>query len=211
MIPTEEQEQIAVVEYMELLGLRYTHAANGANKSKAVAGKMKAAGQSAGFPDLIIVTPPPCFPAARGVAIEMKRKKNGRVTQEQRNWLDYMESVGWIARVCYGADEAIDFINSLWYMRSFRRVRGTEEVAEFSHDMLQRLNCPDQAGEKIWHLEEWSAIECRLIENFEALLNAIKSGNYDDVRLDAARLANAAMMSSNKVKKSPTEGGENGC
>jgi len=75
-------------------------------KSYAARAKLKASGVSAGFPDLLVITP-------KGlVFIEMKRS-NGRpsdVSEEQSDWLKVLAGVSVGAKVCFGARQAIEFL-----------------------------------------------------------------------------------------------------
>ena len=75
-------------------------------KSYAARAKLKASGVSAGFPDLLVITP-------KGlVFIEMKRS-NGRpsdVSDEQEAWLRDLQCAGFEATVCYGGKQAIEFL-----------------------------------------------------------------------------------------------------
>jgi hypothetical protein len=65
---------------------------------------LEAEGCVPGIPDLMI-------PEWK-VVIEMKRKTGGVVSQEQSNILDYFHQIQWDAVVCFGADEAIQFIKT---------------------------------------------------------------------------------------------------
>lgn len=83
------------------------HIPNGGSRNKAEAARLKAQGVRAGVPDI-------CLPAARGcyhgLYIELKRRKGGRVSEAQRQWLEYLEGAGYCARVCHGWDEARETI-----------------------------------------------------------------------------------------------------
>lgn len=65
--------------------------------------RLKKLGVKAGVPDLFL-------PVARwgwhGLFIEMKRQRNGRVSEEQREWLKALTEQGYLVRVCNGFDEA---------------------------------------------------------------------------------------------------------
>lgn len=63
---------------------------NGGYRGKAQAGKLKAEGVSPGVPDLYI-------PEWR-LWIEMKREKGGTLSPAQKEWREYLESIGdcWI-------------------------------------------------------------------------------------------------------------------
>ena len=113
-IPTEDQEQIAVVQYLDLLKIDFCAVPNGGHRHKAVAAKLKAAGVKPGVPDLLLFTIPKNLPRCRGVAIEMKRRKGGQVSKHQKEWLKKLEKNGWYCFVCHGSDEAIDIIDIIY-------------------------------------------------------------------------------------------------
>ena len=71
---------------------------NGGYRSQAAGAKLKAEGASAGVPDLFV-------PAWR-LWIEMKRQKGGRVSPEQTDWIEYLESLGHTCIVCSGSENA---------------------------------------------------------------------------------------------------------
>ena len=113
---------MAFVKWCHLKGLITQHAANeiggsiGAMKAKAI--KNKRMGTTAGFPDLLIFIPirntiDHDVDSYQIVAIEMKRKKGGRLSPEQRQWLDIFEMAGIPNRVCKGASEAISYIETI--------------------------------------------------------------------------------------------------
>lgn len=121
VIPYEEDEQIAFVQWMQLHNIPHAHVPNeigGSSRSvKIRAIKMKRMGTSKGFPDLLVFLP---FKGITGavdayemVAIEMKRKKGGTVSKEQKQWIEILTKAGVPSKVCRGADEAIDFVKSL--------------------------------------------------------------------------------------------------
>jgi len=119
VVPKEEDEQIALVNWCQYNGIICHHCANeigGATTAlKMRAIKAKKMGTSKGFPDLLVLVP------IKGVtgevdsyqmlAIEMKRKKGSTTSPEQKEWLERLELAGIPSRVCKGCDEAIDFIN----------------------------------------------------------------------------------------------------
>ncbi|MFA5378473.1 MAG: VRR-NUC domain-containing protein [Dehalococcoidia bacterium] len=105
----EEAEQMAVMEWAEWMetqipALRWLHhIPNGGHRSKAVAGKLKAAGVKRGVPDLCL--PVPSY-GWHGLYIEMK-VEGRRPTRDQKKWLKHLSEAGYFTAVCYGADEAI--------------------------------------------------------------------------------------------------------
>jgi hypothetical protein len=107
-VPTEHQEQVAFVQWFRLQypRVRIFAIPNGGLRGKITAVKMKAEGVSPGVPDLYI-------PAWR-LWIEMKRRKNAKLSEDQVSWIDYLrEEVGDSVMVAYGADEAISFVKKL--------------------------------------------------------------------------------------------------
>ena len=100
LIPTESQEQIALVQWMRIAhpDHRIVASANGGARSMITASRMKKEGVSAGFPDLLI--------PSLGLFIELKRTKGGVVSAEQKDWLEYLRGCGYRAEVCKGWDAA---------------------------------------------------------------------------------------------------------
>lgn len=121
MIPYEEDEQIAFVQWCRLQGITVHHSGNeigGSTRAmKARAIKMKKMGTSKGFPDLLVFIP---IAGATGeidsyqmCAIEMKRRKGGSVSKDQKQWLEVLQASGAMCALCHGADEAIAFIDAI--------------------------------------------------------------------------------------------------
>ena len=108
---SEHDEQVAVCQYLDLLGVVYCAVPNGGHRHIGVAKKLKAEGVKAGVPDLLLFSPVLDY---RGVAIEMKDVKNGSVSPAQREFHKRMRLCGWLVEVCRGSDEAIELINQLY-------------------------------------------------------------------------------------------------
>lgn len=111
--PTEEQEQVAVFQWVELMSNRYPelkyciHIPNGGYRTKSEAVRFKRAGVKKGVPDIFL---PVARKGYHGLFIEMKRQKGGRLSPEQKQWLDGMFEQGYLAVRCDGADEAIGML-----------------------------------------------------------------------------------------------------
>ena len=43
----------------------------------------------------------------------MKKVKGGAVSDEQKDWIDYLKSVGYECFVCKGKDEAVNCVTSV--------------------------------------------------------------------------------------------------
>lgn len=117
-IPTEDEEQIAFVEWLELVGLRFAHIAN-STYTKYMSVKMRnhRLGVRPGVPDMFVLIPPHRATDKQGhlVWIEMKRTKGGVVSPEQREWiaaLNGLQSPHIEASVCKGWQAAKDTINA---------------------------------------------------------------------------------------------------
>ena len=113
---TEHGEQQAVFEWAEwnkgkqpLLELMFA-IPNGGHRHIAVAKKMKAEGVKAGVPDIFLAVP---AYNAHGLFIEMKVGKN-KLSQSQKEWRERLVNQGYLYKVCYGSEEAIEFID--WYL-----------------------------------------------------------------------------------------------
>lgn len=118
---TEEQEQMEFVRWLRINKIPHFHCPNevgGQTRSlKVRAIKMKRMGVSKGVPDLFIFIPVAGInghtDAYQAVAIEMKRKKNARTSEEQKEWLKVLELAGIPCAVCKGAEKAIEFIKEV--------------------------------------------------------------------------------------------------
>lgn len=116
-IPTEEQEQLALADLLNRLKLTWFHPANEGMRKPQYAVKQKRLGLKAGIPDVIILDTPPKFPESRGAVIELKRQKGGRLSNDQRVWLQLFQLYKWKAAVCKGIDEAIEQLREWGYMK----------------------------------------------------------------------------------------------
>lgn len=120
-VPLEADEQVAFVQWLQIQNIPHTHIPNEIGGStaamKARAVKMKKMGTSKGFPDLLLFIPvygtTGDIDAYQMCAIEMKRKTGGRVTLEQKDWLEILQASGVMCAVCKGADEAIAFVEAV--------------------------------------------------------------------------------------------------
>jgi hypothetical protein len=109
--PAEAEEQAALVEWLELKGWKFTAIPNSTyTTSWRQKAKNRRLGLRAGLPDLLII-----LPDRRGlVFVEMKRTKGGVVAPAQADWIRELDALeGVKARVCRGADEAIEFLTKL--------------------------------------------------------------------------------------------------
>lgn len=117
-LPTENQEQRAVVKVLRDHKIPFIHVPNEGRRNRVTGWNLKLLGLSPGFPDLICFQSPPKFPNSKGLVIEMKRAKKSasRVSPEQKKWLSTLEQNGYICMVAYGAAEAIAKLEELGYL-----------------------------------------------------------------------------------------------
>ena len=108
--PYEEDEQIKLAQYLDMKNYCWCHVPNEGKHKIQYYAKQKRLGVKKGVPDNFIFD---VIDGYKGIAIELKRKKGGRVSKEQKEWLDKLDNRGWLTRVCKGADEAIDWLEDL--------------------------------------------------------------------------------------------------
>lgn len=119
--PTEEQEHKTLVEWLNVHKILFCHVPNEGDHRVQYRVKQKQLGVASGVPDILIFDPPPESDYV-GVAIELKRKKGGRITPAQIEWLENLKERSWVAAVCRGAGEAIKLLESLGYGRRRRKL-----------------------------------------------------------------------------------------
>lgn len=103
--PTEQQDQIALVQYLNLRHISHFRVPNETyTKSYNQKRLNKLLGVQPGIPDLFVIV------GGRLRGIELKRKQGGVVSQAQKEWIARLNEAGIVTRVCRGYDEAIAFI-----------------------------------------------------------------------------------------------------
>ena len=109
--PTEYAECQVFHQWLELNHIRHTHIGNesqiGGRAGIIRGAKLKAIGQSKGFPDYLLIV------NNKLIAIEMKRQTGGRLSPEQKQWLEALTGCGVKCFVCRGANQAIETVQSL--------------------------------------------------------------------------------------------------
>jgi hypothetical protein len=107
---TEDQEQMLFVQWFrrQYPTIRIFSIPNGGARHPAVAAKLKATGTSAGIPDLFI--------PAWSTWVEMKRAKGGRLSEVQKDWIAYLESIGHKVLVGHGFEDAMAKVQQLGFV-----------------------------------------------------------------------------------------------
>jgi hypothetical protein len=110
-VPTEHVEQREFVAWFrrEFPTVRILAVPNGGYRGKVTAQRMKLEGVEPGVPDL--------FVPGWALWIEMKRQKGGSVSMEQKDWMMYLQRVGYTCWVAKGCDDAkrqvLEFYNAM--------------------------------------------------------------------------------------------------
>lgn len=108
--PLEEDEQATFVEWLEFQGLKFSSIPN-STYTTSIKQKVKNTKQGLrpGLPDLLII-----IPNLGLLFIEMKRQKGSSTSQHQKDWIHELNKLDGIqAKVCFGCDEAIEFVSSI--------------------------------------------------------------------------------------------------
>lgn len=118
VIPTEYEEACTLADWMEWSGLKYSHIPN-ETYTKSFKQKMKNKNQGVkkGIPDYICIIPTEKSKTNKAeiVFIELKRKKRGVVSKEQKEWIEAINEAGVDAHIAKGADQAIEILK--YYMK----------------------------------------------------------------------------------------------
>lgn len=113
--PTEAQEGTDLARWLDRKGILYCHVPNGGRRNPLEGASFKRQGVKPGVPDYLIFSPVPGIPHLCGVAIELKRQRGGRLSKEQRGWLEELAGVGWAVYTAKGAADAIAQLERLGY------------------------------------------------------------------------------------------------
>ncbi len=104
-VPTEDEEQEAFVEWLELRKIPFFAVPNGSYKSKSAAARFKKTGLKAGVPDLMICEARGGY---HGLFVEMKRTVKYKVSDAQVIWRDLLRAKGYVCEICNGSKAAQD-------------------------------------------------------------------------------------------------------
>jgi hypothetical protein len=99
-IRTEHEEQREFVSWFRksFPGTRIFAIPNGGARTITTATRLKSEGVCRGVPDLFI--------PAWGLWVEMKREKGGVLSQDQKDWINYLEANQYHCLVAKGCDDA---------------------------------------------------------------------------------------------------------
>lgn len=114
---TERQIQCAIASVLDKLGVLWLHVPNEGKRDRIQGARLRAMGLKSGVPDILILEPAPNKPDVRGVAIELKRRKGGRLSENQTKWLESLRRRGFHAVVCKGYHAAIKELEELGFLK----------------------------------------------------------------------------------------------
>lgn len=123
IIPTEDAEQIVVINWAALAKGKWPelellfHIPNGGKRGKREATRFRDMGVKAGVPDLFLPVPRGKY---AGLFLEMKRRKGGVVSPEQKKWIAALRERGYAAEVAQGGWEAVEIIKAYMEMEDNR-------------------------------------------------------------------------------------------
>ena len=112
---SEHDEAVVLCQWMDARGIMYFHTPNEGKRSFNTARRLKAEGMQPGFPDYTILSwakpPRVCRPP---VFLELK-STTGKLSEKQAEWIEWLSGAGYPCRCCIGADQAIEWLQSLGY------------------------------------------------------------------------------------------------
>ncbi len=118
----EHNAQVAVFQWAALAKARYPElnwlfaTQGGGKRHIATAARMKKEGGKRGIPDIILLHPSGPY---HGLAIELKKENGGKLSPEQKAWIENLNSEGYLAVVCRGSEEAIQTIKEYLKLPKF--------------------------------------------------------------------------------------------
>ena len=103
----EDNLQMAVAMYLDLISVAWFHVANERKTTNRAGARLKKKGVKAGVPDVLIFEPKGKY---NGLALELKVKPNV-MTLEQKGWFTRLKMKGWYCACCYSFDEVQEVVD----------------------------------------------------------------------------------------------------
>jgi len=120
LIESEHSCQCAIFEWSKVMSVKHPElkylsgSLNGVRLTIGQAMKAKKVGMVKGYPDIFLPVSKMGF---HGLFIELKRKKGGKTSPAQYDWIDFLVGQGYHATVCYGKSDAI------WEIRQYLGIK----------------------------------------------------------------------------------------
>ena len=113
LVPTEYEECCWLASWLDLHNIFYIHIPNEGKRSPREGARLKRIGLKPGVADYLILDSPPAMPSRKGTWIELKRK-GGKPTAEQLDFLADAKSCGFCSFVCEGGEEAATILQEVY-------------------------------------------------------------------------------------------------
>ncbi len=117
---------------------RFHHSPNGGHRSKREGAVFRGMGVRPGFPDLIYPAPVGGY---SGVAFELKTA-SGRLSDEQRDWLAWLEAQGYRAAVPRSVGEVLVVVNEVFGLGVSDQVLGNRAAMIDTAGCWMKKNSP---------------------------------------------------------------------
>lgn len=105
---------LAFAEWLRAHRIKFLHIPNEGKRHPLEGMAQKALGLNPSASDYLITSKIPNYPNVRGVFLEMKTL-TGNVTEGQEEFINSQKEEDYMGTVCYGADDAIKFMQSLGF------------------------------------------------------------------------------------------------
>lgn len=126
--PSEDDEESVLADYCDTVGWKHTHFSNETyTTSWNQKHKMKKLGVHSGIPDHLVLVPLKNTGEIVPVYIEMKRVKGGTVSDAQFEWILALRNAGQIVTVCFGGEDAVDFLTAVHVGDAEKIAKNTEK------------------------------------------------------------------------------------
>lgn len=120
--PSEGMEQATLMNWAAMKEWKWPelrllfHVPNEGKRSKSTGGRMVKEGLKKGVPDIMLPVPRNGY---AGMFIEMKRQREARVSEEQKQWLADLAEQGYAVAICYGWEAASECLTAYMDNRGF--------------------------------------------------------------------------------------------
>lgn len=124
-VPTEFDEQSRFIRWCSANADQHPPLAwvfavpNGGKRSRWSAGRAVGEGMKSGVPDVFLPHPNGVY---AGLWLEFKRVKGGKVSASQKQWIDHLNEVGYLAVVARGCDNAISIVEKYLGIGDYAKV-----------------------------------------------------------------------------------------
>ncbi len=112
--PSEDAEHDLLADWLDRRGIFWHHSPMGGSRTARSGQRIRRMGARRGAPDFLVFDPPPGGHFV-GAAVEMKRRRGGRTSDEQGAFLARLGRCGWATKVAAGAGDAVAFLEGLGY------------------------------------------------------------------------------------------------